>query len=145
MFWIALIFGSLYGSPSSRRCRAWHPYTEQATPVSNGSRLSRGARAQAHVDDIIRVHYDGQLAAVATSDDYFLLGRYSKLPAANPEARFVSVMATYAMEIASGQRSGKYTDEAARIVARATLVPHEVFERGIVDRDATARVYGVPI
>jgi hypothetical protein len=89
----------------------------------------------------IRIHYDGKLAAMAGADEYVLVGRYADLPDTNPEARFVSMMAVYAMEIASGQRDGVYTDEAARI----SLVPTEVFERGLVNRDTTANAFGIPV
>lgn len=95
-------------------------------------------------ENFIHVHYDGRLAAIAGADEYHLLGRFDTLPASNPERRFVSMMAIYAMEIAAGERLGPYSDDAARIVARLTLVPAEMFERGIVDRDATAQAFGIP-
>jgi hypothetical protein len=121
------------------------PYASREPSIADTEPLLGGAANADEDSGLIQVHYDGKLAAVAAADEYFLVGRYAELDDKSAEAKFVSMMAVYAMEIASGRRWGTYSDEAARIVARISLVPAEVFERGLVDRDATARAYGVPV
>lgn len=121
------------------------PYADQELSVADMEPLMRASAHDSDHGEFIYVHYGGKLAAVAAADEYHLVGRYAQLGETSPEAQFVSMMAIYAMEIASGQRWGTYSDDAARIVARISLIPAEVFERGVVDRDATAKAYGVPV
>ena len=121
------------------------PYSDQELSLADVEPLMRPSPPDSYQGEIIHVHYGGKLAAVASANEYFLVGPYSELVQDSPEAQFVSMMAVYAQEIASGQRWGTYSDHAARIVARISLIPAEVFERGLIDRDAAAKAYGVPI
>ena len=131
--------------PAARPVPRVAPYSDQDLSVAHVEPLVRTPTQDTSPREFIHVHYGGKLAAVAAANEYFLVGRYAELDPDNPESQFVSMMAVYAMELASGQRHSTYSDDAARIVARITLVPAEVFERGLIDRDATAKAYGVPI
>lgn len=54
-------------------------------------------------------------------------------------------MCCYARDVMCGELVGRYSDETARVYARAALIPEELLERHLADPRRTAHALGVPV
>lgn len=90
------------------------------------------------------VTYRGRLVACATARRFFLCDELDRRPAGDPELTFVVFMCLYAADVLRGSLPGPYTDERARVYARAALIPEELLERPHLDLARTAAALGVP-
>lgn len=62
----------------------------------------------------------------------------------DPERTFVIYMCLYARDVLDGRLPGPYSDDDARIYARACLIPAELAEREDLDVDRAADALHVP-
>ncbi len=90
------------------------------------------------------VTYGGRLVACATARRFFLCDELARRPAGDPERTFVIFMCAYAGDVLRGDLRGPYTDDRARMYARAALIPEELLERPCLDLARTAAALGVP-
>lgn len=95
------------------------------------------------------VMYCGRLVACATASRLFLADELERRPVGDPERTFVMFMCAYAGDVLRGELPGPYTDEQARLYARAALTPGELLEperqapgRGVA---RTAGALGLPV
>ena len=90
------------------------------------------------------ITYRGRIVACATPTRVFLGDDLQRRLPGDPELMFVLLMCCYARDVMGGQLPGRYSDETARVYARAALIPEELLERPLTDPRRTARALGVP-
>jgi hypothetical protein len=91
------------------------------------------------------ITYRGRLVACATASRVFLVDELERRPASDPELTFVLFMCAYARDVITGELPGPYSDENARIYARAALIPGELIERTLGDITRMAGALRVPV
>jgi hypothetical protein len=91
------------------------------------------------------ITYRGRVVACATPTRVFLGDDLRRRLPGDPELTFVLLMCSYARDVMGGELPGRYSDETARVYARAALIPEELLERPLVDPERTARALGVPV
>ncbi len=90
------------------------------------------------------ITYRGRTAAAATRLRFLLASDLEQRPADDPERTFVIYMCLYARDVLTGRLPGPYSDDDARIYARACLIPAELAEREDLDVDRAAAALHVP-
>lgn len=81
------------------------------------------------------INFDGQVAAIAGERRFNLTPQFEQLPDGDPVKRFVAIMCVYARDVASGELPGPYSDAAAELFARLTLIDDDDFRARAGDTD----------
>lgn len=91
------------------------------------------------------ITYRGRVVACVTASRVFLVHELEGRPADDPELRFVLFICANARDVIVGEVPGPYSDEQARVYARAALIPDELIDRSLGDVRRTARALRVPV
>lgn len=92
------------------------------------------------------VTYQGQPAALVTSEQIHIAPPFDELPTGHATLRFIAFMALYARDVQTGQQPGPYNDEHAELFARCALIDPAAFWAEL-DRpnDELAQHFQVPV
>ena len=94
------------------------------------------------------ITYDGQIVATAGARRFYLAHPIDALPDDDPMAVFVTLMATYALQVRAHPDVGPYTDERAERFARIVLIDDEEFrsfDANELDDTVIAGHFGIPV
>jgi hypothetical protein len=94
--------------------------------------------------DVQPITYRGRVVAAVTGECFLLADDLAYRAPGDPEVVFVTVMCSYAMEIACGLLPGPFENADACHFARAVLIPDELLERQELDVERAAGALGVP-
>jgi hypothetical protein len=96
--------------------------------------------------DTITLTYDGQNAAFASRERFWLAAHIEALPDGHPTMRLIAYMALFARDVLTGELPGPYSDHRARTFARLALVEPGAYQahRRRSDREL-ADVLGLPV
>jgi hypothetical protein len=94
--------------------------------------------------DVQPITYRGRVVAACTGDCFLLADDLAYRPSGDPELVFVTMMCSYAMDVARGLLPGPFDNAEACRFARAVLIPDELLERQELDVERAAAALGVP-
>jgi hypothetical protein len=90
------------------------------------------------------ISYQGQIAAAAGADRFWLAHELESRATGDPEHTFVIYMFASAGLVLRGDLPGPYSDEKARRFAQAALIPDRLLTSPRLDVDRVARAFGTP-
>lgn len=90
------------------------------------------------------ISYQGQIAAAAGTNRFWLTPELDSRAAGDPERTFVIYMAAYAGLVLRGDLPGPYSEQEAHRFARAALIPGRLLTSPTLEVERVARAFAIP-